>query len=155
MNTKIATLLALAASLIIGSAYAADSDSANKNKRGDCLFARQPQSWRVLDQQQLIVWGPSQKDAYLVKLFSPVQDLRFTETLAFIDDDHNGMICGDGGDKIAVPGSKISSFPTIIASMRRVDDAELVALGEQYKMKLVSDKKAQEIKSHDKQIHGE
>lgn len=148
MSTRTTALLAVAAFLSVGSAYAADT-----GKDRECLFSSQPQSWRVLDQQQLIIWGPSQKDAYLVKLFAPVQDLRFTETLAFIDDDHNGMICGDGGDKIAVPGSKVSSFPTIITSMRKVDDAELLALGEKYKMKLISDKKAAELKSHDKQAH--
>jgi hypothetical protein len=97
--------------------------------------------------------GSVEKDAYLVTLFSPVSDLHFTETLAFIDGDHNGMICGDGGDKISIPGSSISSFPTLIKSMRKVDDAELVALGEKYKMKLISDKRAQAVKSHDKQIH--
>lgn len=150
MNTKTVTLLGLAVGLSIGNAYATDADA---SKGRECLFSSQPRSWRVLDQQNLVIWGASQKDAYLVKLFAPVQDLRFTETLAFIDDDHNGMICGSGGDKIAVPDSKISSFPTPITSMRRVDDAELVALGEKYKMKLISDKKAEALKNHDKQAH--
>ncbi len=151
MNARHSLLLVLAAGLLTGNTQAADTSTRSR----DCLFTSQPQSWRVLDQQQLVIWGPSQKDAYLVKLFAPVQDLRFTESLAFIDDDHNGMICGDGGDKIAIPDSKVSSFPTIISSMRKVDEAELLALGEQYKVKLISVKKALELKSHDKQIHAE
>ncbi|MGC3982907.1 MAG: DUF6491 family protein [Steroidobacteraceae bacterium] len=148
MNVRIAVVFALAA--FMGNAYAADK---NETSKRECLFSSQPQSWRVLDQQQLVLWGPSSKDAYLVKLFAPVQDLRFTESLAFIDRDHNGMICGDGSDQIAIPNSKVSSFPTIITSMRKVDDAELVTLGEQYKVKLISDKKAQALKDHDKQAH--
>lgn len=115
-----------------------------------CLFANQPQSWQVLDQKQLILWGPTRKDAYLVELFAPSPDIGFAETLAFIDDDHDGRICE--GDKIAVPDSHMASPPAIISSMRKVDEAELLALGEQYKVKLVSDKKAQELKSHDKRI---
>jgi hypothetical protein len=140
-----------AASMLAANVQAADAD---KDKhRNDCLFTSQPQRWTVLDQQQLVVWGPSSKDAYLMKLFAPISDLRFTETLAFIDDDHNGMICSGGGDKLAVPNSRASSIPTPISSVRRVDDAELMALGEQYKVKLLSDKKIQELKQHDKQAH--
>jgi hypothetical protein len=75
-------------------------------------------------------------------LFAPVQDLNFTETLAFIDKDRNGMICGNGSDQIAVPNSSAGSWPTLISSMRRLDEAELISLGEKYKMKLVTPKKA-------------
>ena len=83
--------------------------------------------------------------------------MRFSLELAVIDGDHNGMICGGSTDKITVPNA-ISSFPANIDSMRKVDDAELVALGEQYKMKLIPDKrieavKSESLKSHDKQIH--
>lgn len=147
MKIRTAILLTCAG-LLSHSTYATDAA-----KERDCLFVSQTQNWRVLDSQQLILWGPSQKVAYLVKLFAPVSDLPFSEALAFIDDDHDGMICGNGGDKIAVPNSPTSSFPTTITSMRKVDDAELLALGEKYKMKLISDKKAQAVKSHDKQIH--
>ena len=143
MNMKLIAALAVASSLFANPLLAAETN----NSARDCLFASQPQSWRVLDQQQLVLWGPSSKDAYLVKLFASVQDLRFTETLAFIDDNHDGMICE--GDQIAVPGSKISTFPTTITSMRKVDEAELTALGEQYKMKLVTNP----TKQHDKQVH--
>jgi hypothetical protein len=138
------------AGVLTTSAQAAEADK--EARKRECLFTNQPQRWTVLDQQQLVVWGPSSKDAYLMKLFAPISDLRFTETLAFIDDDHNGMICGSG-DKLAVPNSRVSSFPTPIASVQRVDDAELMALGEQYKVKLLSDKKAAELKAHDKHAH--
>ncbi len=149
MKTISAVLLAIAG-LLSGSVHATDADT---RKGRECLFARQPSDWKVLDNQTLILWGPTQKDAYLVKLFAPVSEMRFAMTLAVIDDDHNGMICGDSTDKIAVPNTPVTSLPTNITSMRKVDDAELVALGEKYKVKLISDKRAQEVKSHDKQIH--
>jgi Family of unknown function (DUF6491) len=144
-------ILAILLCSFICNACASDGGVSRKDRA--CLFANQPQSWQVLDDEQLVLWGPAQKGAYLVKLFAPVPDLRFAETLAFIDGDHNGMICGGDADKIAVPRSHITSFPAIISSMRKVDEAELVTLGEKYKVKLISDKKAQEIKKHDKQIH--
>jgi Family of unknown function (DUF6491) len=117
-----------------------------------CVFASQPQDWRVLDNQHLVLWA-SQNNAYLVTLFSPLNDLHFTESLAFIDDDHDGMICS--GDKIGIPDSHTASFPATITNMRRITDSELIALGEQYKVKLVTNKKAQQIKSHDKQLPAE
>ncbi len=149
LNT--AALLALAGLLSMGGSHAGDAEPPKERGR-DCLFASQPSSWRVLDKQTLILWGPSQRDAYLVKLFSPVPDMKFSVTLAVIDGDRNGMICGGSTDKITVPDA-ISSFPANIDSMRKVDDAELLALGEQYKMKLISDKRAEEVKKHDKHIH--
>ncbi len=157
MKTTTAALLVLAAGVCADAVYAADagSSSSNSSRGRDCLFARHSHSWRVLDRQHLILWGASQKDAYLVTLFTPLHDLSFAESLAFIDGDHNGMICGDSFDKIAVPDSKVTSFPSDISSMRKVDQAELLALGEQYKVKLVSEPKAQELKRHDKKAHGE
>lgn len=148
MKTVIAGLIVMAsAASSVHAAEAADSKAGRA-----CLFASQPSSWQVLDRQHLVLWGPTQRDAYLVTLFAPVTDLAFAETLAFIDGDHNGMICGGVGDEIKVPSTTIPSFPTAITSMRKVDDAELVKLGEQYKVKLLSDKKIKEVKAHDKQI---
>lgn len=151
MKIRAAVLLTVAGSLTAGGSWAGDAET-TKEKGRDCLFASQPSSWKVLDKQTLILWGPSQRDAYLVKLFSPVSDMRFSETLAVIDGDKNGMICGGSTDKITVPNA-VASFPANIDSMRKVDDAELVALGEQYNTKLISDKRAQAVKDHDKQIH--
>ncbi|MGE0115589.1 MAG: DUF6491 family protein [Steroidobacteraceae bacterium] len=158
MNIKTTTLLALAIASFIGNAHAAETADGKTDKNDDkatraCMFASQPNTWTVLDDRQLVLWGPTQKDAYLVKLFSPLNDLRFSETVAFIDGDHNGMICGNGGDKIAVGSSTIPSLPSTITYMRKIDDAELLALSEKYKVKLLSDKKAQAVKQHDKQIH--
>jgi hypothetical protein len=145
---KAMTAIVLGLSALISSAHAAPVD---KEPRGhDCLFASQPDNWHVLDRQHLVLWGSSQKEAYLLTLFAPLQDLNFAETLAFIDTDHDGMICD--GDKIAVAHSGMNRFPATISSMRKVSQAELVTLGEQYKVKLLSDKKIQQIKDHDKQI---
>lgn len=148
MKTLIASVLIMACS-VFPTAHAAEKTDTKADRA--CLFASQPSSWQVLDRQHLVLWGPTQRDAYFVTLFSPISDLSFTETLAFIDGDHNGMICGGVGDKIGVPNNTVGSFPTGISSMRKVDDAELVKLGEQYKVKLLSDKKMKEVKAHDKQ----
>lgn len=152
MNASSKLLLVLFSSALC-QACTGNAATAPTHKDRACLFANQPQRWRVLDQRQLILWGPSRTDAYLVELFSSSSDIGFAETLAFIDDDHDGRICA--GDKIAVPDSHMASLPAIISSMRKVDEAELMALGEKHKVKLISDKKAQELKSHDKHTPAE
>lgn len=127
----------------------ASSSASSEAKPGnDCVFSRTPSDWRVLDDRHLILWAPSRKDAYLVELFSPLPGLPFAETVGFVDDDNNGMICGYGGDKVTTPDSSASTWPSTIQSMRRVDEAELIALGEKYKVKLVNP-----VKKHDKKIH--
>lgn len=155
MKTMTALVLTLVTCGLTATAHAdQDKDKNGKEVRShDCLFASQPDGWRVLDRQHLVLWGPSQKYAYLVTLFAPIQELNFADTLAFIDGDHDGMICGNSGDKVAVPDRQVPAFPTAITSMRKVSQAELVTIGEQYNVKLFSDKKTQEIKEHDKQAH--
>jgi len=148
-------LIAAAIALGLASTALGADKAAGKPKEGrDCMFSSQLSSWTVLDDQQLVIWGAGH-DAYLVKLFAPERELRFAETLAVIDHDHNGLICGDGGDRLTVPGSVTMPIPAIISSMRRVDDAELLALSEQYKVQLLSKKKIEALKEHDKQIHSD
>lgn len=145
MKTTLTVFTAVAALGMSVSAHSAQADDKAAKPERECMFTVQPRSWRVLDQQQLVLWGPSQQDAYLVTLFTPVSDLRFTESLAFIDDDHNGMICGDGGDKIAVPNSRTGTWPTIIKSMTKLDEAALIELGQKHNMKLLSAKRQKEL----------
>ena len=102
------------------------------------MYTTQPSNWRVLDGQHLVLWGTSQHDIYLVTLFSPISDLKANEVIAFIDTDRNNKLCGDGADKIAAPNSKTDSSPTPIISMTKLDERELIALGEKYKVQLLS-----------------
>jgi len=147
MNAKLIAAAMLLGGMLATSSQAADNKTKNHH---DCVFARTPQSWRVLDDTHLVIWAPTRKDAYLLELMTPLQDLNFTEKLAFIDRDRNGMICGDGDDQIAVPDSSLASWPARIVSLHHLDDDELKALSEQYKVELVPKPKA---KQHDKQAH--
>lgn len=104
----------------------------------DCMFATRPSSWRVLDTRHMVLWGPSQQDTYLVTLFSPLIDLRSSDVIAFIDADRNNKLCGNRADKIATPNSRIDSSPTLISSMVKLDEQDLITLGKQYNLQLLS-----------------
>lgn len=147
MNIMLTTALTLARVMglsLIAVAAQAEATTAAKSDR-ECIFAVQSKHWQVLDKEQIVLFAPSQKDAYLVTLFSPLNDLPFTISLAFIDSDRNGMICGNSNDKVAVPDSYTGSWPTSIKSMTRLDEADLLALGEKYKVKLLSAKRLKEL----------
>lgn len=122
-------------------AMAADKAKEAKASGKECLFSTTVRDWRPLDSEHMVIWGPSRKDAYLVTLMGRVVDLPFSENVAFIDGDHDGMICGNGGDKVAVPGPT-QGLPTFIKSMQHLDEAGLQAVGEQYKVKLTRKKQS-------------
>ena len=103
-----------------------------------CLFATQPSSWRVLDSQHLVLWGSSQQEIFLISLFFPISDLRSNEVIAFVDSDNNGRLCGDGRDKLVAPYSKTDSSPNVIQSMKKLTEQDLITLGEQYHLQLLS-----------------
>ena len=154
MNTRCLVLCLLATGFSAGCTSTAH-DTADSDRGRDCVFAREPSSWRVLDNRHLILWDTGRNDAYLVTLFLPLSNLSFTESLIFVDGDRDGRICGSSFDKIAVPDSTMPALPSAISSMRKVDKAELVEIGKQYKVKLVSEPKETELKQHDKKPHEE
>lgn len=115
------------------------------------MFTIQPHSWRVLDSQHLVLWGTSQQDIYLVTLFSPIIDLRAHEVLAFIDADHNQKLCGASADKIAAPNSKIDPQPTLIAAMKKISERDLISLGAQYQLQLLSPSRSKALSQSSEQ----
>ena len=56
-------------------------------------------NWRVIDDRQLVVYGPGRGEAWHLQLFAPCQGLRFTETLGFRASGTD-WICGDPGDAV-------------------------------------------------------
>jgi hypothetical protein len=72
----------------------------SKPRHGDCIFTRTIDGWTVLDDQSLIVYAPTHSTPYLVKLWRPEFDLKWANTLGFVDRDNNGMICDGGPDSI-------------------------------------------------------
>lgn len=67
-----------------------------------CIFTVNLYDWTVLDDTTLIVYAPVHQDPYLVKLFAPVFDLSFHQTLGFEGVEHNGQLCK--GDYVVVRG---------------------------------------------------
>ena len=80
-----------------------------------CVFMSLVSDWVVVDASTLIVYAPQRKDAYLLKLFEPVRELNFKQRVGFEDSDHDGMLCGNGGDYLVVRDDSVPMRVPIVA----------------------------------------
>ena len=72
----------------------------------------------------------------------PLPELKFANRLAFVDRNHDGMLCGYGMDRIIVADSGFGfRTPSTILGMQRLDAAGLAQLEQQYDVRLTRKKK--------------
>ena len=70
-------------------------------------------------------------------------ELKFANTIAFVDRNHDGMLCGYGMDRIvAVDSGPGFRTPATVLGMKRLDDAALAQLEQQYDVRLTRKKVA-------------
>ena len=87
-----------------------------------CFRVSTIDNWRVIDERQLVVYGPGRSEAWHLQLFAPCQGLRFTETLGFRASGTD-WICGDPGDVVIWRANRCS-----ISAVRAVSPAQLKML---------------------------
>jgi hypothetical protein len=139
-NTLVLAAALAAAGISIGASANASTATSHAGKN-DCVFTSAIHDFRPLDRNKMVIWGPGRK-AYLVELSMPLPELKFANRLAFVDRDHNGMLCGYGMDRIIIADSSAAfRTPTTILGMQRLDDAGLAQLEEQYDVRLTRKKK--------------
>ena len=118
-----------------------ESDQANAaaepaTRGGDCIFSRTIDSWTVLDNETLLIYAPSRKTPYLVKLFRPEYSLKSEFQLGFLDRDSDGQICDVSRDAIVLPGLGRGFANRIpIRSVQRIDQAQATELIAKSKVK--------------------
>ncbi len=137
-NILVFAAVVAAAGISMAASAAAATTRAGKN---DCVFTRAIHDFKPLDRSKMVIYGPGRK-AYLVELSMPLPELKFANRLAFVDRDHNGMLCGYGMDRIVVADSLAFRTPSTILGMTRLDDAGIAQLEEQYDVRLTRKKKA-------------
>lgn len=127
----------LAAIAVAGCASTSTASKPREPVYTDCVFRRTVNDWNPLDEQHLIIYGLTEREAYLARLIFPNPDLMFDLGVAVVDSDNSGSICGgstDGlffGPRSAVPGRNI------IVSLQKIDRAQARML-----LSLVKDKDA-------------
>jgi hypothetical protein len=102
------------------------ADTANLPGTPACFWLRNVWGWTVLNNSELIVQAPTDRNAYLVKLFAPVFDLDYRVGLGFRSVEHTGLICGPSRDYLIVRGYAPPRMP--IVAVQRLTAAEQVQL---------------------------
>ena len=121
----------------------ASTDTSSRAGGNDCVFARTINNFKVLDRDKMIIWAPTRSKAYLVELSMPMPELKFANTIAVVDRNHDGMLCGYGMDRIIVADSSPGfRTPATVMGMKRLDDAALAQLEQQYDVRLTRKKVA-------------
>jgi hypothetical protein len=136
---------AVAMSMAAGASAPADA-STNTSHAGnnECVFARTINNFKVLDRNKMIIWAPTRSRAYLVELSMPMPELKFANTIAFVDRNHDGMLCGYGMDRIvAVDSGPGFRTPATVMGMKRLNDTDLAQLEQQYDVRLTRKKVAE------------
>jgi hypothetical protein len=99
-------LLALAACASSGpeSQLGKQEKEANRikmSRTADCVFRSTVSDFTVLDERHIVLYGLGRHKAYLAELTGGCFDVRYQSSLAVVDGDNNGQVCGFGRDSIA------------------------------------------------------
>ena len=136
-----AVAMAMAAGASAQASASTETSHAGKN---ECVFARTIHDFKVLDRNKMIIWAPTRSKAYLVELSMPMPELKFANTIAFVDRNHDGMLCGYGLDRIVVADSSPGfRTPATVMGMKRLNDTDLAQLEQQYDVRLTRKKVAE------------
>ncbi len=70
-------------------------------RTSDCVFQSTIDDFAALDDTHVVLFSSGHRKAYLTELTGGCFDVRTQSTLAAVDGDRNGQICGFGRDSIA------------------------------------------------------
>lgn len=105
----------------------------------DCILIRSVRDYTLLDDQNLLIWGPG-KRAYYVTLFRPAFELRSSIRIGFSSRDD--QLCPYGGDGIVV--GTFNRETISIQAISRVTEEEAEQLLVRYGRKEPSEQQAPE-----------
>jgi Family of unknown function (DUF6491) len=106
----------------------ADPAMANPSRSTeDCMFSVVVKDWAAIDEQRFIIYGLTQHEAFLGRLFFPTPDLVNNVGMLVVDEDNNGRICGQSGDWVQFNNPTIPGR-NLITSLRKITDQEAKAL---------------------------
>jgi hypothetical protein len=71
------------------------------SRTSDCVFQRNVEDFEAIDDRYVVLYASGRRKAYLAEIAGACFDIRNRNTLAAVDGDRNGQICGFGRDSLA------------------------------------------------------
>lgn len=110
-------------------ACAAQGDRSNDESASDaeitgqqaCFYRRQAQDFQALDRSSLVVFAPTRRNAYLVQVSPPSNELRFADGIAF--DSRSNQVCGRAGDALLLGAGALRRYAVV--DVRRLEPGQL------------------------------
>jgi len=97
-------------------------------RTSDCVYQSTIDGFNALDDTHVVLFSMGQRKAYLTELEGACFDVRSQSSLAAIDADQNGQICGYGRDAIAYHRMGMVENCRILA-MQQLSDERRIELG--------------------------
>ena len=97
-------------------------------RTSDCVYQSTIDGFNALDDTHVVLFSMGQRKAYLTELEGACFDVRSQSSLAPIDGDQNGQICGYGRDAIAYHRMGMVENCRILA-MQQLSDERRIELG--------------------------
>lgn len=93
-------LLAIPIALLAACAATSPQEGARTSHGADCVFHSTVTGFKPLDDRHIVLYGIDRNDVYLAQITVGCFDISHQVTLAAVDRDGNGQICGYGRDSI-------------------------------------------------------
>jgi hypothetical protein len=71
------------------------------SRTSDCVFQRTIEDFQAISDDYVVLYGMGRRKAYLVEIAGGCFDIKYRSSLAAVDGDRNGQICGFGRDSLA------------------------------------------------------
>jgi hypothetical protein len=97
-------------------------------RTSDCVYQSTIDGFDALDDTHVVFYSMGRRKAYLAELAGACFDVKAQSTLAAIDGDQNGQICGYGRDAIAYHRMGMVENCRILA-MQQLSDERRIELG--------------------------
>jgi hypothetical protein len=108
MNNAISACACLALAACVSSGpesqlgtQAKASQDIKMTRTSDCVFQSTISDFTTLDNEHVVLYGMGKRKAYLAQIAPGCFDVKSQYSLAAVDGDRNGQICGFGRDSIA------------------------------------------------------
>ena len=98
------------------------------SRTSDCVFQSTVRDYDAIDDRYIVLYDIGRRRAYLAEISGGCFDVKYRSSLAVVDGDRNGQICGFGRDEVAYERMGLVEHCRILG-MEKLTDERRIELG--------------------------